>query len=275
MAFFPSLPEHHGGRFRRALGAIGLLGLVGLASSCQQRPFAFWRSSSQQQGYGQPPYQQQQQQQAWNNPYPSTAGGYATEGYGQPRGQRIQPNGSSSAQPYAPGYPSYQAPLAQPTTSSSGGSAAPSRWNSGNSWEHRAQQQPNWRGSGVGWQRGHRKTPGSFSRRTKKAAAPSVAANSWQTAPYYANTPASSGLPPSGYGPPTTYDPYASAPATGYGYDMTGSGQASSSSYVIQKGDTLTGIAKRHQVSLSELLRANGLTQDQIIFPGQPLTIPR
>lgn len=43
--------------------------------------------------------------------------------------------------------------------------------------------------------------------------------------------------------------------------------------YVINPGDTLSGIAKRHQVSLSALRSHNGLTNDMIRV-GQVLTIP-
>ena len=48
---------------------------------------------------------------------------------------------------------------------------------------------------------------------------------------------------------------------------------SSSSSYTVKAGDTLSGIAARHGVSLSTLLQANGLSTSSIIFPGQRLKL--
>ena len=39
-------------------------------------------------------------------------------------------------------------------------------------------------------------------------------------------------------------------------------------------GDTLSGIAARHRVSLSSLLKANGMTVSSLIFPGTKLAVP-
>jgi hypothetical protein len=51
--------------------------------------------------------------------------------------------------------------------------------------------------------------------------------------------------------------------------------QPPSSTYVVQPGDTLGGIARRFGVSLSALLRANPQIDDpDRIFPGQVLNIP-
>lgn len=44
--------------------------------------------------------------------------------------------------------------------------------------------------------------------------------------------------------------------------------------YTVRKGDTPGGIAARHKVSLSSLLRANGLSSRSTIYPGQVLAIP-
>ena len=45
--------------------------------------------------------------------------------------------------------------------------------------------------------------------------------------------------------------------------------------YRVQPGDTLFGIARRFDVTLDALLRANpGLSTTSVIFPGQPLCIP-
>ena len=46
-----------------------------------------------------------------------------------------------------------------------------------------------------------------------------------------------------------------------------------SGSYTIRSGDTLSGIAARHRVPVSEIRRANGLTTSRI-FPGNTLTVP-
>jgi membrane-bound lytic murein transglycosylase D len=44
--------------------------------------------------------------------------------------------------------------------------------------------------------------------------------------------------------------------------------------YVVRSGDTPSGIASSHRVSLSALLRANGLSSRSTIYPGQVLAIP-
>jgi lipoprotein-anchoring transpeptidase ErfK/SrfK len=49
---------------------------------------------------------------------------------------------------------------------------------------------------------------------------------------------------------------------------------ASSGAYVVQWGDTLTKIANRHGVSVSQLARANGLKWNSWVYAGQRLTIP-
>jgi LysM repeat protein len=48
----------------------------------------------------------------------------------------------------------------------------------------------------------------------------------------------------------------------------------SSGSYTIKSGDTLSGIAARNSVKLSDVLAANRLTMSSIIYPGQKLVIP-
>jgi LysM repeat protein len=50
----------------------------------------------------------------------------------------------------------------------------------------------------------------------------------------------------------------------------TGSG----TSYVVQRGDTLSAIAVRFGVSLADLIAANGLANPNLLFVGQVLTIP-
>jgi LysM repeat protein len=44
--------------------------------------------------------------------------------------------------------------------------------------------------------------------------------------------------------------------------------------YTVRKGDTLSGIARKEGVSLSELMSANGLGRNSTIFVGQNLLIP-
>jgi N-acetylmuramoyl-L-alanine amidase len=48
----------------------------------------------------------------------------------------------------------------------------------------------------------------------------------------------------------------------------------SSGSYTIKSGDTLSGIAAKHGVKLSDILSANRLTMSSIIYPGNKLVIP-
>jgi LysM repeat protein len=42
--------------------------------------------------------------------------------------------------------------------------------------------------------------------------------------------------------------------------------------YTVQRGDTISAIAKRHGVSVNAVLSANGLGWSSIIYPGQTLT---
>ncbi|GIU91774.1 MAG: hypothetical protein KatS3mg011_0680 [Acidimicrobiia bacterium] len=49
---------------------------------------------------------------------------------------------------------------------------------------------------------------------------------------------------------------------------------AGSAGYVVRPGDTLSGIAAAHGVSVSELARVNGITNPDLIRVGQVLTIP-
>ncbi|MGN6221071.1 MAG: LysM peptidoglycan-binding domain-containing protein [Microbacterium sp.] len=49
---------------------------------------------------------------------------------------------------------------------------------------------------------------------------------------------------------------------------------ASSGSYTVQRGDTISSIAKRHGVTTNAVLSANGLGWSSIIYPGQRISIP-
>jgi LysM repeat protein len=48
---------------------------------------------------------------------------------------------------------------------------------------------------------------------------------------------------------------------------------AASGTYAIQKGDTLSGVAARHGVTVQALFAANGLGWGSIIYPGQKVVI--
>jgi LysM repeat protein len=56
--------------------------------------------------------------------------------------------------------------------------------------------------------------------------------------------------------------------------DSTSRAQDGELTYRVRKGDTLSEIARRHGVSISELKRENNLDGSRI-FPGEVLRIPR
>ena len=45
--------------------------------------------------------------------------------------------------------------------------------------------------------------------------------------------------------------------------------------YLINKGDTIYGIARKYDINPSYLLRLNGLNESDIIYPGDTLFVPR
>jgi LysM repeat protein len=45
--------------------------------------------------------------------------------------------------------------------------------------------------------------------------------------------------------------------------------------YTVKSGDTLYRIAVNHGVTVAALMAANGITNPNVIHPGQVLTIPR
>jgi len=45
--------------------------------------------------------------------------------------------------------------------------------------------------------------------------------------------------------------------------------------YIVQKGDTLYAIAKMHDIALQDLIAINGLEDQQYIYPGQKILIPK
>ena len=50
-------------------------------------------------------------------------------------------------------------------------------------------------------------------------------------------------------------------------------GESLVSEYRIQRGDTLSGVARRNQISVTELKRHNNLNNDRLVV-GQTLQIP-
>ncbi len=45
--------------------------------------------------------------------------------------------------------------------------------------------------------------------------------------------------------------------------------------YVIEKGDTIYSIARQYNISPSYLLRLNGLNENDVIYPGETIFVPR
>lgn len=65
---------------------------------------------------------------------------------------------------------------------------------------------------------------------------------------------------------------YAEAQSTEAAYDDGSGGEAASDgSYVVQGGDTLTGIAAELGTSVDSLMAANGLTDPDVVYAGQTL----
>ncbi len=82
---------------------------------------------------------------------------------------------------------------------------------------------------------------------------------------YFTANPPGDAPGDSGHRPPTTVA--AASP-------RSASASATSRQHVIQRGDTLSGVASRYNVSLSRLRSANGLRSDTV-WVGQKLRIPR
>lgn len=61
----------------------------------------------------------------------------------------------------------------------------------------------------------------------------------------------------------------ASSPAT-----SASAAPAPAGNHTVESGDTLTGIAARHGVSLSALMSANGMDDSSVLFPGDVVVLP-
>jgi len=55
--------------------------------------------------------------------------------------------------------------------------------------------------------------------------------------------------------------------------NMSQPGSSQAREYTVRRGDSLWTIARRHDVSVRELMRWNGLSEGAILRPGQTLTI--
>lgn len=66
--------------------------------------------------------------------------------------------------------------------------------------------------------------------------------------------------------------PATSAPATSAPAPSTPAPSASSTTYTVQRGDTLSGIASKHGTTVSAIMSASGLSST-VIYPGQKLTV--
>ena len=49
--------------------------------------------------------------------------------------------------------------------------------------------------------------------------------------------------------------------------------QNNTKTYIVKKGDTLSGIAKRYNTTVNALVKANNIENPDLIFPGQKLII--
>ena len=72
--------------------------------------------------------------------------------------------------------------------------------------------------------------------------------------------------------PRTIVVPVAPMPATSR--PPSGGGNGGGGGLVVQKGDTLSAIARRYGVSVADLQRANGIKDANVIYEGQNLRIP-
>lgn len=93
-----------------------------------------------------------------------------------------------------------------------------------------------------------------------------------------ASAPAGSAAPPAG-GPPASAAPGESAAGdrsaeVPKAEAAKPESAAASGKHVVSKGETLTSIAKQHNVTISELQKVNKIENDRKLQIGQTLTIP-
>lgn len=117
--------------------------------------------------------------------------------------------------------------------------------------------------NGLGWK--SLIFPGQVLRLTKTAVQPAPVASTVPAEPVASDSAPSTGQFVSAPAPTTT--PVQSAPTPPPATSTNGS-------YVIQRGDTITAIAKKFGVSVSAMLAANNLTASSIIYAGRTLVIP-
>lgn len=86
------------------------------------------------------------------------------------------------------------------------------------------------------------------------------ASDSYRGSPSYSNATGNGPVADAGYGRPSSA--YQHSP-----------GQDGGRTIVVQPGDTLYALSRRHGVAVSDLMAANGLTSSQL-HPGQRLTVP-
>lgn len=83
--------------------------------------------------------------------------------------------------------------------------------------------------------------------------------------------PAVRGVPAPPASPP---EPASPSPPPGVEIPKAEAAVSSGNKHVVAKGETLTAIAKQHNVSIAELQKANKIENDRKLQIGQTLTIP-
>lgn len=75
------------------------------------------------------------------------------------------------------------------------------------------------------------------------------------------------------YGDSSAWDKYAEGSPSVTPIQPAPTPQPSTTTYTVQKGDTLSGIASRYGTTYQELAKINGIADPNKIYPGQVLTI--
>jgi LysM repeat protein/tRNA A-37 threonylcarbamoyl transferase component Bud32 len=82
----------------------------------------------------------------------------------------------------------------------------------------------------------------------------------------------STAIPPA---KPTSISPTLSPTAPAVSWTATPQDDQKFFTYVVQRGDTMSGIAVRFMVSMAELMKLNNIADPDGLYPGQQLRIPR